>query len=138
MRLLVFTSTLLVALASASPHAAAQRMGTPWPDGEAIERFLREAKITERKKLGEGITNPEKVTLELDGVVRNAIFKKVDKDHDSWRNEVAAYELDKVLAGWSHHNPPAASGRKGCSALGDGIGDGQVRRVSRSRRRQVR
>jgi hypothetical protein len=37
------------------------------------------------------------VTLELDGVVRNAIFKKVDKDHDSWRREVADYEL--VLVG---------------------------------------
>jgi hypothetical protein len=94
-------------------------MGTEWPDREAIEHFLREAKITERKKLGEGITNPEKVTLELDGVVGNAIFKKVDKDHDSWRSEVAAYELDKVLGlGMVPPTVPrSVKGRKGCLQL---------------------
>jgi hypothetical protein len=94
-------------------------MGTEWPDRESIEHFLREAKITERKKLGEGITNPEKVTLELDGVVRNAIFKKVDKDHDSWRSEVAAYELDKVLGlGMVPPTVPrSVKGRKGCLQL---------------------
>jgi hypothetical protein len=110
---------LLGAVASASPPAAAQRMGTEWPDRQEIEHFLREAKITERKKLGEGITNPEKVTLELDGVVRNAIFKKVDKDHDSWRNEVAAYELDKVLGlGMVPPTVPrSVKGRKGCLQL---------------------
>jgi hypothetical protein len=119
MRLLVVTSALFVALTSASPQAAAQRMGTEWPDREAIEHFLREAKITERKKLGEGITNPEKVTLALDGVVGNAIFKKVDKDHDSWRSEVAAYELDKVLGlGMVPPTVPrSVKGRKGCLQL---------------------
>jgi hypothetical protein len=94
-------------------------MGTDWPDREEIEHFLREAKITERKKIGEGITNPEKVTLELDGVVRNAIFKKVDKDHDSWRSEVAAYELDKLLGlGMVPPTVPrSVKGRKGCLQL---------------------
>ncbi len=43
------------------------------------------------------MTNPEKVTLELDGVVRNAVFKKIDETTDNWRNEVAAYEIDKLL-----------------------------------------
>ncbi len=119
MRLRCVTTVLFAALAAVSPHADAQRMGTPWPDGEAIEHFLREAKISERKKLGEGVTNPEKVTLELDGVVRNAIFKKVDKDHDSWRSEVAAYELDKVLGlGMVPPTVPrSVKGRKGCLQL---------------------
>jgi hypothetical protein len=119
MRSVVVASTLLVAVASAPRDSAAQRMGTEWPDREAIEHFLREAKITERKKLGEGITNPEKVTLELDGVVRNAIFKKVDKEHDSWRSEVAAYELDKVLGlGMVPPTVPrSVKGRKGCLQL---------------------
>ncbi len=113
------TAILLVSLAGGASPAAAQRMGTEWPDREAIEHYLREAKITERKKLGEGITNPEKVTLELDGVVRNAIFKKVDKDHDSWRSEVAAYELDKVLGlGMVPPTVPrSVKGRKGCLQL---------------------
>ena len=119
MRLLLVPATFLAWLASGGSDAAAQRMGTAWPDREAIEHFLREAKITERKKLGEGITNPEKVTLELDGVVRNAIFKKVDKDHDSWRSEVAAYELDKVLGlGMVPPTVPrSVKGRKGCLQL---------------------
>jgi hypothetical protein len=68
-----------------------------WPDGQEIELFLRKAKVTERKKVGTGVTNPEKVTLELDGVVRSAVFKKIDENLDNWRNEVAAYELDKLL-----------------------------------------
>ncbi len=119
MRLPLVTTILLASLASASPQAAAQRMGIEWPDRGAIEHFLREAKITERKKLGEGITNPEKVTLALDGVFGNAIFKKVDKDHDSWRNEVAAYELDKVLGlGMVPPTVPrSVKGRKGCLQL---------------------
>ncbi len=119
MRLSVVTPFILASLTAFSARAAAQRMGTEWPDREEIEHFLREAKITERKKLGEGITNPEKVTLELDGVVRNAIFKKVDKDHDSWRSEVAAYELDKVLGlGMVPPTVPrSVKGRKGCLQL---------------------
>lgn len=90
-----------------------------WPDRDELEYFLREAKVTERKKIGKGVTNPDKVTLELDGVVRHAIFKKVDKKHDSWRYEVAAYELDKLLG--LGMVPPTVKrgvgGRKGCLQL---------------------
>ena len=68
-----------------------------WPEREKLEHFLSKAKITERNKIGKGVTNPEKVTLEMDGVVMYAIYKKVDKRHDNWRNEIAAYELDKLL-----------------------------------------
>ncbi len=112
-------SLFFALLSSASSPAAAQRMGTAWPDRAEIEHFLREAKITERKKIGEGVTNPEKVTLELDGVVRNAIFKKVDKDHDSWRAEIASYELDKLLGlGMVPPTVPRSiKGRKGCLQL---------------------
>jgi hypothetical protein len=69
-----------------------------WPDAPAIEEFLRDARITSRERLGTGITNPQKLTLERDGVVRHAVYKEVDQDYDSWRYEVAAYELDKLLA----------------------------------------
>jgi hypothetical protein len=68
-----------------------------WPDRGEIEHFLKKAKVTERKKIGTGVTHPEKVTLELDGAVRHAAFKKIDEKFDNWRNEVAAYELDKLL-----------------------------------------
>jgi hypothetical protein len=99
--------------------AAGQDLKPLWPDHEEIERFLREADVTEREKIGTGVTNPEKITLELDGVVRHAVFKRVDKDHDSWRNEVAAYELDKALG--LGMVPPTVErrigGRKGCLQL---------------------
>ena len=123
----VFVALFVFALVA--PVAAGQTGGAAgptdyaeadlWPDREELEYFLRKAKITERKKLGKGVTNPEKVTLELDGVVRHAIFKKVDKKHDSWRYEVAAYELDKLLG--LGMVPPTVKrgirGRKGCLQL---------------------
>ena len=90
-----------------------------WPDREQIEHFLKKAKVTERKKIGTGVTHPEKVTLELDGAVRHAAFKKIDEKFDNWRNEVAAYELDKLLG--IGMVPPtverSVGGRAGCLQL---------------------
>ena len=90
-----------------------------WPDRDEIEQFLKKAKVTERKKIGTGVTNPEKVTLELDGTVRHAIFKKIDEKFDNWRNELAAYELDKLLG--IGMVPPtverSVGGRAGCLQL---------------------
>jgi len=90
-----FAGTAL-ALLLAAPASAAQD-DPLWPDRQEIEHFLKKAKVTERKKIGAGVTNPEKVTLERDGVVRHAVFKRIDENLDNWRNEVAAYELDKLL-----------------------------------------
>jgi hypothetical protein len=90
-----------------------------WPDREEIERFLKKAKVTARKKIGTGVTKPEKVTLELDGVVRHGVFKKIDEKFDNWRNEVAAYEIDKLLG--IGMVPPtvgrSVGGRMGCLQL---------------------
>lgn len=110
-------AVMLAATARAQPPEPPP--GNFWPNHEEIEYFLKEAKVTEREKIGTGITNPEKVTLELDGVVRHAVYKRVDKDHDSWRAEVAAYELDKLLG--LGMVPPTVKrsirGRKGCLQL---------------------
>ncbi len=112
------TAVVLVApLASTQP--APENEPRLWPNHEELEHFLRKAKVIERKKLGKGITNPDKVTLEMDGVVRHAIYKKVDKKHDNWRHEVGAYELDKLLG--LGMVPPTVKrtigGRRGCLQL---------------------
>ncbi len=89
---------LLVCFALAlSASLPAQEWAPLWPDAAEIETFLKKAKVTEKKKIGTGITKPEKVRLELDGQVRFAAFKKVGRRSDSWKSEIAAYELDKLL-----------------------------------------
>jgi hypothetical protein len=87
-------AALSLLLAAGAPAAGGEPL---WPDRVEIDRFLQKARVTARKKIGTGVTNSEKVTLELEGVVREAIFKKIDEKMDSWRYEVAAYELDKLL-----------------------------------------
>lgn len=81
--------------------------------GEAAERFLREARIGRIEDLGTGVTNPLRVTLRLDGVERRALYKSIDVDkfgatrmadgsvavafQDTWQTEIAAYEVDKII-----------------------------------------
>jgi hypothetical protein len=79
--------------------------------GRAIEEFLTQAKITGMKDIGEGVTLPQKATLELNGETHFAVFKTIDdyakvkqldrgvelEFQDSWKTEIAAYELDKLL-----------------------------------------
>jgi hypothetical protein len=108
---------LSVLLAAAAGRA---QDGALWPDRQEIEHFLKKAKITERSEVGTGVTKPQKMTLERDGVVRHACFKKIDvKENDSWRSEIAAYELDKLLG--LGMVPPTVErkigGSKGCLQL---------------------
>jgi len=51
-----------------------------WPN-DRKEEFLREAKVLAVKYIGQGITKPKKVTLELDGTKLKAAFKY----HDEFR-----------------------------------------------------
>lgn len=86
--------------------------GLPMTGAEA-EAFLREARIVKMKPVGVGITKPMKVTLS-DGVrTHYAIWKSVNElrhgvvqgrnggfqmnFRDSYKYEIAAYELDKLL-----------------------------------------
>ncbi len=95
--------------------ASAQQASTPASmQGPEIESFLRTAKIVAMKGIPSGVTMPRKATLELNGVTRYAVFKTIDEQRqgatplsggkvdmdfqDSWRTEVAAYELDKLIS----------------------------------------
>lgn len=77
---------------------AAEELGQrTWPQAEYWEGFLTEAAIVQRSEIAVGVTRSERVTLTLEGETHQAILKKIDEPDDSWRHEVAAYELDRLL-----------------------------------------
>ena len=75
------------------------------------EKFLRSAKIVSVEAIGHGVTKPVKAELELDGVKHSAQIQVVNKSlpdffaqdgtrapmMDSWRFNVAAYKIDRLL-----------------------------------------
>jgi hypothetical protein len=107
----------------ASSRAKARTAGaqapTPTPafgvplTGTSAEEFLRTARVVERTPIGTGVTRPDKLTLTDGTRTFRALFKSINEHklgmqrleaggfefdfRDSWRSEVAAYELDKLL-----------------------------------------
>ncbi|MCI0356034.1 MAG: metallophosphoesterase [Acidobacteria bacterium] len=84
----------------------------PFRSDEEVMDFLRSAKVVSMKDVGEGITNPQKVLLEKDGIRMNAVFRAVNVEktqakmagggtelffRDSYIFEPAAYHLSKLL-----------------------------------------
>lgn len=81
--------------------------------GPAAEEFLTKAKVTASRELGEGITRPLKLTMELNGKTHYAVYKNIDERkfgvftfpdgtsevnyQDSWQTEIAAYRLDLMI-----------------------------------------
>ncbi|HYR43586.1 MAG TPA: hypothetical protein VER98_11220 [Terriglobia bacterium] len=80
--------------------------------GEQIETLLTQAKVTKMTGISEGVTLPRKATLEFEGDTQFGVFKTIDEGpvptkqldrgielqfQDSWRTEIAAYELDKLI-----------------------------------------
>jgi hypothetical protein len=67
------------------------------------ENFLKTAEITDKRQLGGGgsVTAPWILSLEKDGIKRNAVWKNpegLQKGHlESWKWEIAAYRLDRYL-----------------------------------------
>ena len=97
---------------SGSGQAPAAPYGLPLTGAEA-EEFLRSAKVVDRTPLGTGVTQPDRLTLSDGARTHRAVFKTIHERklglqrleaggfefdfRDSWRSEVAAYELDKLL-----------------------------------------
>jgi hypothetical protein len=89
------------------------RDGNPLPfaDEEQILDYLRTANVVSIQDLGVGKTDPRIVELEKNGVMARAIFHDVDTRrsririggtfyedfYDSWRSQVAAYNLARML-----------------------------------------
>ncbi len=95
-------------------------------DEEAVLEFLSSADVVSRKTLKQGVTRPQLLVLEKDGVRARAVFHNVDieKDRerlasgevvfffrDSYRNNVAVYELSRLLG--MPNVPPAVIRRLG-------------------------
>ena len=108
---MVFKPTYVVCTLLLAVIAAAQDAGQIF-QGPEIEEFLARANISGMKDIPEGVTLPKKASLELNGAKHFAVWKTIDEGpvmkkqldrgvelqfQDSWRTEVAAYELDKLL-----------------------------------------
>ncbi len=97
---------------STSPCPAQELSGLPL-SGEAAESFLKTAQVVHKKGLSTGITHSEQYTLSDGARTCKAVFKTIDEFtrgvttfqqggvlvdfSDSWKHEVAAYELDKLI-----------------------------------------
>ena len=104
---------LFVALLAASSALSLVPAPQQVIQGQEIENFLRKARFNDREELGTGVTKSYKVTLLLDGRTQHAVLKTIDQKRagavlnaagqievdfqDSWKTEVAAYEMDKLL-----------------------------------------
>lgn len=102
----------VAALAAQAAQVAAPETAATF-QGPAAEDFLTKARVVGTRLIGEGVTRPFLVTLELDGVTRKGVFKSIDqrKDgittladgsqeidfQDSWQTEVAGYLLDRMI-----------------------------------------
>lgn len=100
---------IVIAIALTVGFTTAQQTNA---ERQALEVFLRKGKIVETEDIGQGVTKPLKVRLEMDGKRIKAIFKSVDTNMkveakhgqesaaryiDSYKSELAAYELDKLI-----------------------------------------
>lgn len=91
----------------------ASQDSAPAHQGEAAEQFLRSARFTRVRAVGQGVTAPRRATLERDGITQDAALKDIDftrpgvtqlddgvvvfNMEDNWRFEVAAYRIDRMI-----------------------------------------
>ena len=113
-----FASALLVTSAAAQPPApatAGQKLesvpGTPiavegskvWIGRETeFEEFLRIAEVAKVDNVPVGVTKPRRAYVKGEGPARSFVFKNLMPSRssgywESYKSEIAAYELDKVL-----------------------------------------
>ncbi len=91
---LLYLSAGLLVRGQFTPQEIAQR--------EQWEEFLKTAEIVRFERIPEGVTKPWKLYLKKEGIEKKAAWKNVDEDlgggvMDSWRYEIAAYRLDKLI-----------------------------------------
>jgi hypothetical protein len=108
---------LLCCSAAQAPETPAHGLAL---QGEEAEVFLASARVVEMRPIGVGITQPQRVTLSDGTRTLRAVWKTIDEfrptftrdktggfrlgQTDSYKYEIAAYELDKLLG--LHLVPP--------------------------------
>ncbi len=99
----IFLVLLILSLGFHS-YSLAQLTAQEIAEREKWEKFLIEAEVTEFSQPldpREAVTEPWKLKLEKDGVIRYGWWKNVEgrpKGYlDDWKWEIAAYQLDKLL-----------------------------------------
>jgi hypothetical protein len=105
-------AVVLLCLSSSSVGIAQEPFGLPLK-GDDAEKFLRVAAVVRKKALSTGITHSEQYTLSDGSMTHKAVWKTIDvfkrgltpfegggfvmDFEDSYKQEIAAYELDKLL-----------------------------------------
>jgi len=101
--LAILGTPFIVLLVSAAARPPAQfRAASPPADWE---EFLRTAEIVTARPIGEGVTKPWRLMLQKGEIRHDAAWKSVDETVenrgeralDSWKSEIAAYRLDKLI-----------------------------------------
>ena len=103
--------TLAAAVMAAGLSLTAQETAAVF-QGDAAELFLSKGRLVQMRDVGEGVTAPQRVILEYQGVRRQAVFKTIDvykpglttvgsgsemDFQDSWQTEIAAYQIDRII-----------------------------------------
>jgi len=104
------------------------------------EEFLKTAEITGHEQMSsrEAVTNPWKLTLEKDGIIRNSLWKNPEGRKkgfiEGWKWEIAAYRLERqVDTGPAYRHSGRKSGGHGL--VHHGVGTGDVRGIPSDQRR---
>ena len=92
------------------PTARAQQVAAPAPDtaktwpGRAamLEEYLRTAKVVRMEEVSVGVSKPRRAYLEPGGPIESMVWKPITPGmrggfFESYRSEIAAYEIDKLL-----------------------------------------
>ncbi len=104
---------LAAALAALAPAPLAAGTLGPFADFAAAEAFLKEAEVVSMEPLGEGVTQSSKAVLSNGATTAAAVWKTIDEFRpvmrfddggppelgfrDTYKSEIAAYELDRLL-----------------------------------------
>ena len=107
MRTWLVAAALVCLAFSASPHAARPAAAGPartWIGREAaIEAHLKAARVTRIEEIGTGVTRPRRAWLDPAEPVASMTWKVLPPGRpngywESYKSEIAAYELDRLLA----------------------------------------